>query len=433
MERIYSSKLRPGKKSLVMGWVDTIRDLGGLKFFILRDRSGPIQVTMKKGSVPDRLMGTVSHLSREDCISVSGMPKKSGKAPGGIEIIPDSIEVITKSSPLPIEIGERIDTSLDKRLEWRSLDLRNPKNLAIFKIQSALVGGMADYLRKEGFLHVFTPCMMGAPSESGSEVFPVVYYSNEVYLRQDPQLHRQLLLIAGFDRIFDLGPSWRAEPSHTTRHLSEHRGMAPEMAFINDESDIIRLEENLVIAALSSVKKNCRAELELLEKKIAIPEKPFPELRFPEIYDILEKLGKKIPFGQDYDRESEMILSKHVREKYGSDFYFVNRFPFAAKPFYVMCIDEEPQWARSVDLVYKGVEQSSGGQREHRYDKIMEQARLKKMNPANIEWFTKFFRYGAPPHGGFCIGIERFTQQMLDIPNIREAVLFPRTPERFLP
>jgi len=433
MERVYSKDIRPDKKVLVMGWVEKIRDLGGLKFFLLRDRTGSVQVTLKKGNVSDSLIKTIGKLSREDCVSVTGAVKESNQAPGGMEIVPEKIEIVSKAKPLPIEIGEKIETNLDKRLDWRSLDLRNPKNMAIFKIQSALVIGMQDYLIKEGFLQVFTPCMMGSPSESGADVFPVFYYNSEVYLRQDPQLHRQLLIAAGFDKIFDLGPSWRAEPSHTTRHLSEHRGMAPEMAFIKDEYDIIKLEEGLIVAALKNIVKTCKNELELLEKKIQIPKTPFPVLRFPEIYNILEKLGKKIPFGEDYDRESELLLGQYVKEKYKSDFFFVNRFPFAAKPFYVMRVDDDPQWARSIDLIYKGVEQSSGGQREHRYEKIMEQAKLKKMNLAHLEWFTKFFQFGVAPHGGFCLGIERFTQQLLDLKNIREAVLFPRTPERYLP
>ncbi|MBI4176326.1 MAG: aspartate--tRNA(Asn) ligase, partial [Candidatus Aenigmarchaeota archaeon] len=369
MERTYSHEVKPGKQYLLKGWVSQIRDLGKLKFFLLRDREGFVQVTLKKGAAHDDLIAFVSTLGREDCVAVLGEAKEAKQAPNGVEIFPERIDMINRAKQLPIEIGEKIETNLDKRLDWRSLDLRSPKNTAIFKIQSALVAGMEEYLGRERFLHTFTPCMMGTPSESGADVFPVFYYNKEVYLRQDPQLHRELLILAGFDKIFDLGPSWRAEASHTTRHLSEHRGMAPEMAFIEDERDIIKLEENVVIAALQSVKKNCSNELELWDKKIAIPERPFPELRFPEVYDILEKLGKKIPFGEDYDRESEQLLSEWVKKKYKSEFYFVNRFPFAAKPFYVMRADDDPRWARSIDLVYKGLEQSSGGQREHRYEK----------------------------------------------------------------
>ncbi len=433
-ERAYTREISPGKTVLLKGWVAQLRDLGGLKFFLLRDSEGLVQVTLKKGESPPALMKVVVGLNREDCVAVRGAVRSAKQAPGGLEIIPDTIGVISRSEPtLPIDIDSKIETGLDKRHDWRSLDLRNPRNLAIFRIQSKLVEGMQDWLIRNGYIQVFTPCLMGAASEGGSDVFPVIYYDKEVFLRQDPQLHRQLVIAGGFDKIYDIGPSWRAEPSHTTRHLCEHRGVAVEAAFIMDETDTMRIEEGLVISGLKRVSMDCKPELEILEKRVKIPDAPFPELRFPRIYDILERLGKKIEFGDEPDREGEMLLFEHVKKKYNHEFYFLNRFPFKKKPFYVMRVDEDPKWARSVDLVFNGVELSSGGQREHRYDKLMQQVREKKMNPGGIEWFTKFFKYGVSPHGGFCLGIERATQQLLDIKNIRDTALFPRTPERFLP
>ncbi|MFH1364259.1 MAG: aspartate--tRNA(Asn) ligase, partial [Candidatus Aenigmatarchaeota archaeon] len=373
-------------------------------------------------------------LNREDCIEVQGKAKEAKQAPGGHEIIPEKIEIITKSeTPLPIDIDSKIETGIDKRHDWRSIDLRDPRNTAIFKIQSKLIEGMQEWLIKNNYTQVFTPCLMGAASESGAEVFPVMYYDKEAFLRQDPQLHRQLVIAGGFDRIYDIGPSWRAEHSHTTRHLCEHRGCAVEAAFIKDETDTMRIEENIVISAFKKVAKDCKPELEILDKKITIPEAPFPELRFPKIYDILDKMGKKIEDEEEPDREGELLLSQHVKKKYNHDFFFINRFPFKKKPFYVMRVDEDPKWARSVDMIYRGLEMSSGGQREHRYEKIMQQVKEKKMSPESVEWFTKIFKYSVPPHGGFCIGLERLTQQLLDIKNIRDVVLFPRTPERFLP
>ncbi len=206
-----------------------------------------------------------------------------------------------------------------------------------------------------------------------------------------------------------------------------------ELGFIRDEYEVMRVEENLVRGGLKKVKEECKEELELLNREAEVSSTPFPELKFPKIYEILEEFGKKIPFGEDYDRESEAILANYVKEKYKCDFFFVNRFPFKVKPFYVMRVDEEPQWARSVDLVYKGLEVSSGGQREHRYEKIVEQLKEKGISLVGMQWFTEHFKYGAPPHGGFNIGIERVTMQLLDLSNVREAVLFPRTPERLLP
>ncbi len=434
MERSRASDASPGKDVMLRGWVALVRDLGGLKFFMLRDNSGTIQVTLKKGESPQKLIDEAGKLNREDCVTVRGKVRKAGQAPGGREVVPEGIDVISRSEPvLPIDIGSKIETGIDKRHDWRSIDLRDPRNTAIFRIQSKIVEGMQEWLIKNDYVQVFTPCLMGTASESGSDVFPVMYYDKEAFLRQDPQLHRQLVIAGGFDRIYDIGPSWRAEPSHTTRHLCEHRGAAVEAAFINDEKDTMRIEEKVVTSGFRKVAKDCKEELELLGAKVTVPELPFPELRFPRVYDILEKMGKKVEHGEEVDREAELLLAKHVEKKHGHEFFFLNRFPFKKKPFYVMRVDDDPQWARSVDMIFRGLEMSSGGQREHRYDKLMEQVRMKKMKPEGVEWFTKFFRYGVPPHGGFCLGIERITQQLLNIKNIRDAVLFPRTPERFMP
>ncbi|MDQ1279056.1 MAG: nondiscriminating aspartyl-tRNA synthetase [Thermoproteota archaeon] len=426
-------ELKTGEAT-ISGWVNVVRDLGNVKFLIVRDSTGIAQVTIKKGVVDEVILKIAESLNPWDVIAIQGEVVERKNAPQGREIIPSKIEILSKAeTPLPIDVSGKIDSNLDTRLDWRVLDLRRPETAAIFKIQAKMVEGIEECLRRDGYLQVFTPCLMGSASESGAEVFPVVYFDREAFLRQDPQLHRQLLIIAGFDKVFDLGPNWRAEPSHTPRHLCEHRACAVEFGFMNDETDMMRVEESVLIAALQKIKEECKDELDLLGKEISIPKTPFPELQFPKIYDVLKEFGKNVEFGEDYDRESEVILWKYVKEKFGSDFFFVNRFPFKVKPFYVMRIDEEPQWARSVDLIYKGLELSSGGQREHRYDKIVEQMREKEMTIEVMDWFTKFFKYGAPPHGGFCLGIERFIMQLLDISNVREAALFPRAPERLLP
>ena len=429
----YTDEIKTGEVVL-SGWVKKIRDLGRVKFIILRDCKGITQITFKKGIVKDALFEVIKGLGQEDIISVRGNVVKRENAPKGMEIIPSEVEVVNKAiRPLPMDISGKIESNLDIRLDWRVLDLRRPETTAIFKVQAKIVEAIMKFLSEKGFLQVFTPCLMGTASESGAEVFPVVYFEKNAFLRQDPQLHRQLLIAAGFDKIYDLGPNWRAEPSHTPRHLCEYRACAVEFAFMVNESDIMRVEEDLIIAALKTVRKECQKELCLLGKEVSIPRTPFPEFKFPKVYDILEEFGKRIEYGEDYDRESEMILSKYVKEKYGNDFFFVNRFPYKVKPFYVMKVDEEPQWARSVDMIYKGLEQSSGGQREHRYEIIIQQIKEKQMNVNSLEWFTKFFKYGVPPHGGFCLGIERFVKQLLDLKNIREGVLFPRAPERLLP
>lgn len=423
-----------GKEVVISGWVHDVRVLGGINFVLLRDSGGIVQVTALKKTADKKIIDLFSKLHQEDTISVRGEVVKSKIAKIGYEVVPKEIEIISKAAvPLPLDPREVTPANFDTRLDARVLDLRKPENLAIFKVQWKLMSALREWLDKNGYVNVNTPAMMGGASESGAEVFTVNYFGGKTFLRQDPQLHRQLLMQAGFDKIYDMGPNWRAEPSFTTRHLTEYRSVAVELSFIKDEADVMKVQEDLSIYAVKRVAEECSKELSLLKKEIVVPKKGFPELRFPDIYEILEERGHKTNFGEDYDRNGEKVLAEHVKEKYGHEFFFVNRFPYAVKPFYVMRVDEEPQWARSVDMMYKGLEQSSGGQREHRYEKIISQLREKKMDPKPLQWFTDPFKYGSVPHGGFAIGIERFTEKLLDLENVREATAFPRDPKRTLP
>jgi aspartyl-tRNA synthetase len=423
-----------GQKARLSGWVHDVRLLGGINFVLLRNRDGIIQITVPKKAVTAEVMTTVSSLHPEDVITVSGLVKEAKQARNGFEIIPDSIIVVSASAtPLPLDPRGVTDANLDTRLQWRTLDLRRPESTAVFKVEDALITGMESYLRESGFIRVFTPSILGGISEGGSEVFKLDFYGKPAFLRQDPQLHRQLAIAGGLGRVYDLGPSWRAELSHTPRHISEHRTIAAELSFLADERDTMRVEEEMIVSGIRNVIKQCGPELELLHVVLDEPKTPFPELAFPEIYEVLEKLGHKLPEDQDLDRESEKLLTDFVKKEYGSDFFFVSRFPSKIKPFYVMRVDEGPRYARSVDLEYKALELSSGGQREHRHEKIVQQIREKGMDEEGLKWFTEPFRYGVPPHGGFSVGIERFVAALLNIPNVKEAALFPRDPERLQP
>lgn len=429
----YSSEIGKktyGKSVTAAGWVDEKRDMGNLIFLVLRDSKGKIQITGKKGATDENLLAAMRDIRKESVVVVNGKCLKNEKAPNGVEVAPSSITVLSAVTDiLPIDMSSKIKTSLDKRLDARPLDLRHPENHAIFKVQSILVQEMQDFLKKNNFMQIFTPCLMGVASESGAEVFSVVYFDKEAFLRQDPQLHRQLAVAGGLEKIYDIGPAWRAEQSHTTTHMCEHRVMAVETAFIEDECDVIKLQEDLVRYSMEKLQKDCKEELKMFNVKIEIPKK-LPVLEFPKIYDILKELGENVPRGEDLNRAAERKLGEYVKQKYKSDFFFVNKFPFKVKPFYVM---RDGEWARSVDLVFRGVEMSSGGQREHRYEKIMEQAKMKGMKPESVKWFADFFKYGVAPHGGFALGIERLTMQILGLENVREATLFPRDTERLTP
>src|SRR5487761_206853 len=432
----YTSELlqHKGEEVTVAGWVDNVKELPNLRFIVIRDREGVSQVTVHKKNSPKEVIEASEKLNLQDVVAVTGLVLEKQVAKVGPEVQPKELRVLSRSeTPLPIDIKGESETLLDTRLDWRSLDLRKPRNLAIFRIEAKVVEGMEEYLRLNGYLQVSTPAILGGLSEGGSEVFKLDYFGSPAFLRQDPQLHRQLAIAGGFDKIYDLGPNWRAESSHTPRHLCEHRACAVEFGFLSDERDTERVEEALVAHTLLKVAKECERELEILGVKVEIPSLPFPELKFPDVYEIIREQGKQIEFGQEIDREDEQILAKHVKEKTKSEFFFINRFPFNFKPFYVMRVQDDPQWARSVDLVYRGMELSSGGQRENSYERLMEQVRLKGMDENAISWFTDNFKYGVPPHGGFAIGIERTVMQMLGIENVREASLFPRTPERLRP
>jgi len=434
--RVYSSEALSlkGKKVIVAGWVSEMRKLGKIKFLVLRDREGIVQVTFVKDAVSESLFKKFDELSKESVIAVSGTVKPSKQAPGGAELIPEDLSVISLSEqPVPLDISGKIESNLDRRLDWRSLDLRTPRSIAIFKVQSIVIKAIHEHLQKKGFINIMTPRILGVPAEGGSEVFPVIYFNREAFLRQDPQLHRQLTIAGGFDKIYEVGPSWRAEQSHTVRHVCEYDTVACEVGFIDSEYDVMKVEEELFTAILKKVKEECKAELELFNAKLEVPKTPFPVLEFPKVYELLKELGHPQKEGEDIDNESEKLLTNYVKKKYNSDVFFINRFPSRIKPFYVMRYDNEPAWARSTDLIYKGVEMSSGGQREHRYDQLLKQVKEKNMTMSYIQWFTDVFKYGVPPHGGFSIGIPRLVKQILGIDNIREAILYPRDTERLVP
>ena len=434
-ERVYTesvSESNIGKDIVVSGFVANIRSISkSLNFIILSDWKGKAQVVAKTDTLDDTSKNVLNGITLQSIIIIKGTVQESNSNTFKVELLAKEISIISKSpSSLPIDMSNNT-TLLEKRLDWRSLDLRKPENQAIFKIQSEFVNGAREYLLKNGFIQIFTPCLMGSASESGASTFGVAYFDKEAFLRQDPQLHRQLTIAGGIERVFDIGSSWRAELSHTTRHLCEHRNIAPEIAYITDEQDIMRLEENVITSGMSAVRERCEKELKNLNKEVIIPKKPFPEIRYPEIYDILKTLGKNIEYGEEHDWESEKLLANYIKEKYNNEFYFINRFPSKDKPFYIMRTDDDDRWTRAIDLVYKGMEISSGGQREHRYEQLIKNAEEKGLK--NLKWFTDIFKYSVPPHGGFSVGVERVTKQMLDIENIREAVLFPRDPERLFP
>ncbi len=426
IRRAYSDQVAPGKPVTVSGWVDHVRDLGGLKFFLLRDRSGKVQVTIKKGLVADGIADTITKLNREDCVTVQGKAKKSPQAPGGIEIIPEKINIVNKSAtPLPLDIGT---SGKDKRFDYRWLDMRDPKLQTIFKIKDIVFNLTRQYYTSEGFTEVFTPIVQAAGAEGGSSMFPVIYYQKEAFLRQSPQLYKQMLMTAGFDRVFEIGAAFRAEEFHTRKHLCEFQSVDAEMSFIESEEDVMGILEGCVHYIFKGLAQKYSKLLKELGVEIKVPEIPFKRFTYDEVIKLIK--GKaEVKWGDDLGDSEERILGEILAKK-GIEWYFITKYPSQIKPFYIMM---DGKYSRGFDLGYRGMEMSSGGQREHRHDVLVKVIKSKGLDPANFEFYLEPFRYGCPSHGGFGLGIERVIQQMLNLPDIKETIMFPRTPERLVP
>jgi len=430
MQRTYSNEVKGGKKVLVKGWVAKVRDLGGLQFFLLRDRMGVIQITAKRGKVADKIFKLISELGREDCVAVDGKVVESRRAPGGLEIIPKKIEIISKAATsLPIDVFGKIESGKDKRFDFRWMDIRDPKLQAVFRVKSVALKYIRDYFEKAGFVEVHTPVVQAAGAEGGATMFPVIYYQREAFLRQSPQLYKQMLMASGLDRIWEIGQAFRAEKFHTSRHVSEFISVDFEQGWIDSEHDVMLTLENMVVHSLSGVAKDCKYELGMLGKKIKIPKLPLLRLTYDDAVTMLKKSGVAMEWGDDMEDAQEKKLGEIMAKK-GHEWYFITKFPSKIKPFYIML---DGKVSRGIDLDYKGMEMASGGQREHRYEVLKKVMKQKGLDPHKFEFYLNAFRWGCPLHGGIGFGVERMIEKILDLPDIKEVILFPRTPERLVP
>ncbi len=435
MDRRYSDEITPemdGLKVTVAGWVHDKRKLGGLLFVVLRDREGIVQVTLPKKFVVPEVFETARGLTKESVIRVTGTVQKEDKAPNGYEIIPDGIEVLSPAAtPLPLDPTGKVEANLDTRLDNRVIDLRRGEVAAIFKIRDTAIEAAREYLRSEKFVEVQTPRIISTSSEGGTDLFPVAYFEKEAFLAQSPQLYKQMLMGTGFDRVYEIATYFRAEEHDTIWHLNEVTAVDCEMAFIEDEGDVLVVIENLVAGMINAVRERCGKQLEILGRELNEPRLPFTRVRYDDAVKMIDEAGLKVPHGEDLTTEAEKKLGEIMRER-GEELYFVVKYPLRIKPFYTMP-DEDPVYSNSFDLEIKGREIISGSQRIHQYDLLVERIKKKGLNPDNFGSYLEAFKYGIPPHGGFGLGIERFIMTLLDLPNVREAVLFPRDRKRLTP
>lgn len=426
----YSSDIGPeldNQEVSVFGWVQEIRDLGGLRFIILQDKTGQLQITIHRHKVAADVVEKAESLQKQYSIGVKGTVKKMGKAPRGAEIVPIEMRIFSKSQqPLPLDITGRTKAEIDVRLDSRVLDLRREENQAIFRVQHATLEATRNFLSKRGFMEVFTPRIIVSATEGGSALFPVAYFTREAFLAQSPQLYKEQLIL-DFEKVFEIGPFFRAEESHTRRHLSEFISVDIEMAFAKAE-DVMKVLEELIHQVSKDVVENCQRELMLLEHKIRIPEIPFKRLTYSEILQELEDEKIHIPWGEDIPTTAYRALGK-LHPYY----YFITDWPTKTKAFYIQPKDESPELSEGFDLMWHWVELSSGGTRIHSKDLLMKRLSEQGLSIESFKTHLQTFDYGMPPHAGWGLGLARLIMVLTGIKNIREVVLFPRDQFRLTP
>ena len=423
----------------VSGWVDTVRDQKKVQFVVLRDESGAVQLVNPRKTddegqvVADDLSTTISGLSQGSFITVTGELKHDERVKlGGIEVKLSGIEVLSHAIP---ETPIAADSSLDKRLDWRFLDLRNPKQNLIFRIQTTFEHALRTYWIEHDFIELHTPKLMASASESRAELFEVDYFDTKAYLAQSPQFFKQMAQSAGFGKIFEVGPAFRADPSFTSRHATEFTSIDAEISWIDSHEDVMKLHEELMVAGFSAVKEKHGDEIKaLFDVEVTVPTTPFPRIPLAEAKEIVKARGYEVPReDDDMDPEGERQIAAYVKETYGHEFVFLTDYAASIRPFYHMRHEDNPGLTNSYDLIFNGTEISTGAQREHRVDVLIEQMKDKGMEPEELDFYLDFFRYGAPSHGGFGMGLARVLMLMLHQTSIREVTYLFRGPTRLLP
>lgn len=415
---------KAGEIIRIRGWIYDSRALGKIKFIVLRDLSGRMQVTAFNGGCDKKIFEEMDKIPRESVIVVEGKIQEMKQAPGGKELIPLNIEILGKAEhPLPIDISDFSKTELPKRLDYRYVDFHRQRIQAIFKIQTEIARSFREYFTNKDYIEIQPPYIIASASEGGTDLFPVQYFEKQAYLAQSPQLYKQMVACS-LEKTFTLGPAWRAEKHDTPRHINEIRMMDVEAAFMN-QMEIMKEQEEVIRYIVKNIIEKCKKEVEILEIK---------DLKIPKGVYLTYEEGIKLAkgkIGEDFTPEQEKVLC----DKYPGDIVFVHSWPSSIKPFYIMPKNADPKSkvSEGFDALYGGVEISSGGQRIHIPELLKERIKSKGLNPANFKDYIDSFRYGAPPHSGWAIGLERITQIICRLENIKEAAMFPRDRYRLTP
>jgi len=441
MERtlIRDAKEIIGKLVTLKGFVQTVRNQKAVQFIILRDHTGLIQIVAERSEENKAINEVISTLTRESAIEATGTVVSNPNVKlGQLELQVKTLRVESLSdATLPIDVFGPTETDVDKRLDWRFLDLRQPENQLIFRIQTTVEAAMRKFWISNGFVEIHTPKIMGSPSEGGAELFTLEYFGQTASLAQSPQFYKQMAMAAGMDRVFEIGPAFRADPSFTPRHSTEFTSVDMEMSWIESHHDIMEFEERWLEHILQTVKeKHGKGIAETFGVEVVVPSLPFPKISMEEAQKILQEKGYAPPLDTkkgDIDPQGERLLCEYAKETYNHEFIFITDYPIEVRPFYHMRKEDEPYETKSFDLLWKWMEITTGAQREHRYDVLVKQATEKGVSLESIQFYLDFFKYGCPPHGGFGFGLARLLAAMLNQKSIREVVFLHRGPTRLIP
>jgi len=418
---------KEGEETIVMGWVEDVRDLGGIQFFMLNDKTGEIQITAPQSKVSDEIFEKISDLNKESVIGVKGEITQSDQAPKGVEIIPDEIRVLNEAkTPLPLDPTGRVDADMDTRLNSRLLDIRRPKPSSIFKIKHQTLQTIRNEFTKKGFTEVNTPKIVGTATETGAMLFPIQYFDREAFLSQSPQLYKEVMT-GNLEKIFEIGPIFRAEEHSTSYHLNEVQSADIEMAFAT-KKDVMEILEETIEKIYENVKEKNADELEKLEKEIKVPELPLERLSYGDAIEMLQEHGEDIEWGEDFSIPEQRKLGDIMEDP-----YFLVDWPTEGKPFYIKPNEKDPEICHAFDLMANEIELASGGTRVHDKELLEERMRKQGLNPKQYEYHLQNFDWGMPPHAGFGLGVERLLMILTGADNIRECVLFPRDRKRLKP
>lgn len=434
MERTLAKQLpeKVGERVRLLGWVHHIRPVGKIAFLLLRDRSGICQAIT---TTPAQF--NLNSLERESVVEIIGRVKPEPQAKQGVELEMEELRVLVQPvAPLPFEVNrsrEKLNLKLDMILDHRAFALRNPEFGSVFRVQAEIVRSFAEFLRRAGFLQVHTSKIIAAGTEGGTALFPIQYFEQKAFLAQSPQFYKQMLVGAGYERVFEIGFVYRAEDHATSRHINEYLSLDYEMGFIESFRDVTQLENRLLQEMVANIAQNCAEELSVIGARL--PEVgTIPEIKFQDALQVLQKDYNRDTTGMiDLDPEGERQLCDYAQKVHKSEFIFVTHYPRKTRPFYTMWDPADPDYTFGFDLLFRGLEVTTGSQRIHDYNMLIENMRHFGLNPENFEFYLEIFRYAVPPHGGLAIGAERLTQQLLGLSNVREASFFPRDRFRLTP